>query len=124
MSDETLSKIRQRLLDGMIAFMEPGEKESDDPDYDCGYTKRDVNACSEIVDTYIQSVVNEETLNKAVIMDAIQNTVERLNALNESCDGCLIETDQREDLCELILVAAKKAGLETDDDVTEEWREW
>ncbi len=47
-----------------------------------------------------------------------------LNGLNEESGGGLIETDQREGLCQLILVAALHAGLKTDEDVTEEWREW
>jgi len=124
MLDEKLTQIRQRLLDSMVEFMQADEEEPDNPDYDCGYTQLDVNACSQIVDAYLRSIANDGTSNKTAIMDAIQFAVEELNKLNESCDGCLIETDQREDLCELILVAAKKVGLETDDDVTEEWREW
>ncbi len=58
------------------------------------------------------------------ILAAAKQAVLNLNALNKECGGRLIETDQREDLCELILVAAKLAGLESDEDITEEWREW
>jgi hypothetical protein len=47
-----------------------------------------------------------------------------LNGLNEQGEFSLIETDQREALCQLILTAATRAGLDTDEDVTEEWREW
>jgi hypothetical protein len=40
-------------------------------------------------------------------------------------DGCFIETDQREQLCPLIIAAAKRAGLVSDvNDITEGWREW
>ena len=123
MPDETLTQIRQRVLDGMVKFMEPDE-EVPDVDYDCGYNQSDVDTCSEIIDAYLRSVANNGASNQTAILDTIQETVERLSKLNESCNGCLIETDQREDLCELILVAAKKVGLETDDDVTEQWREW
>jgi len=58
------------------------------------------------------------------IRDAVQKIVTDLNALNEKCECSLIETDQREDLCELILVAAKAAGLDTDEDHITEGREW
>jgi hypothetical protein len=54
----------------------------------------------------------------------IKETVVRLNDLNDRCGGALIETDQREDLCQIILVAARGAGLTTLADVTEAWREW
>ncbi len=66
--------------------------------------------------------MNTRTQTKPKFFDCVQHTIEQLNALNESCDGCLIETDQREELCLLILAAAKDAGLESDDDVTEQWR--
>ena len=48
-----------------------------------------------------------------------------LNALNEDCGGNLIETGEREALCDLIERAAREAGLpESDEDITEAWREW
>lgn len=48
----------------------------------------------------------------------------KLNKLKEKCGGSIIETDQREDLCQIILVAARRAGLKTEEDMTEEGREW
>jgi hypothetical protein len=58
-------------------------------------------------------------------MKAVKTAVVKLNRLNEQCYGCLIETDQREQLCELIISAAKRAGLvSTVYDITEEWRDW
>ena len=47
-----------------------------------------------------------------------------MNVLNEKCEYELIETDQREDICKFIITAVNVAGLKTDEDVTEEWREW
>lgn len=123
MADHTLLNIRKRLLDSMIDFMEPDE-ELYDPDHDCGYSRADVDRCAVIIDAYLKSVVTTSASGETEILRAVRRTVEELNALNDSCDGCLIETDQREDLCALILAAAKNAGLESDDDVTEQWREW
>ena len=114
-------RIRQRLLDGMVEFMELDEQE---PGYDCGYAQGEIDACFEIIDTYIRSIADNSDSSRPKILSIIQSVVEKLNSLNNSCNGCLIETDQREDLCELILFAARRAGLETDDDVTEKWREW
>ncbi len=123
MKDAALTQIRQRLLESMVEFMEVDEEEPD-PDFDCGYTQADVDRCAEIIDKYLHTIGNTDARDQAAILLAIQHTVERLNALNEACDGRLIETDQREDLCELILTAAKRRGLVTDEDVTEPWREW
>jgi hypothetical protein len=56
-------------------------------------------------------------------MKSLKKAVLALNDLNEECNGGLIETAEREDLCELINVAVGHAGLESnEDDITEEWR--
>jgi hypothetical protein len=57
-------------------------------------------------------------------MAATERAVPALNELNDRCDGCLIETDQREQLCDILIAAAKNAGLDSDEDITEAWREW
>jgi hypothetical protein len=46
-------------------------------------------------------------------MKSVKKTVLALNDLNEECNCSLIETDQHEDLCELIDVAVDRAGLES-----------
>jgi hypothetical protein len=57
-------------------------------------------------------------------MAATERAVPALNELNDRCDGCLIETDQREQLCDILIAAAKNAGLDSDEDITQAWREW
>lgn len=48
-----------------------------------------------------------------------------LNDLNEELDYALIETVEREAICELIQTAAVDCGLQdVPDDVTEDWRAW
>lgn len=121
--DEPLDNVRRRLLDGMIEYMEPDEEEPDD-DWDCGYTERDVERCGTIVDDYLTAIDELDGRSQEAIAAEIRKVVLALNGLNRDCDGGLIETDQREDLCQIILVAAKQAGLSSDEDVTEEWREW
>lgn len=112
--------VRQRLLDDMLAFMQdeqglPREGFTD-------YSEADVEECARIVDSYLQEMSG--TRDRAAILKSIERTVLRLNDLNSRCGGCLIETGQREDLCEIILVAARQAGSGTDEDLTEAWREW
>lgn len=57
------------------------------------------------------------------IMSCVEKVVLKLNDLNEQYDY-YIETMEREDLCEFIIKAAQIAGLETDEDITEEWRDF
>ena len=57
-----------------------------------------------------------------------KKAVEALNALNEE-DESLIETGEREDLCELCSVVATAAGLNPEDygdgeGPASEWRDW
>ena len=115
----------------MTDYMKFGgaEDESDhdyDPNFDSGYTQEEINQCEKLLDLFLTSLEKlPETSKNEYILDVVKKVVFGLNKLNEDCDYSLIETDQREDLCELIITASKKAGLESnEDDVTEEWREW
>ena len=55
-----------------------------------------------------------------------KKAVPDLNFLNEKCDCSLIETDQREDICEYINQTVYSFGFieSENEDVAEEWREW
>ena len=55
-------------------------------------------------------------------MDQVKRALLALNELNGHWP--LFETSQREILCDLFGAAAQRAGLETDEDVTLEWRDW
>jgi hypothetical protein len=105
----------------MMAYM---EGHGEEPDFDCGYTQSDVTRCATIVDGYLVDVASKKEAGDDQLIAAIKNVVLELNDLNDRCGGRLIETDQREDLCQIILVAAQENGLATKEDVTEEWRKW
>jgi len=119
---EELNEIKNKVIQGMFSYLE----QIDDDNFDPGYTKDDVNKCSEILTMYLSSVLASEIHGNAFkILDLVKSTVVSLNELNDDCDYNLIETDQREAICELISSAAEKAGLESEEnDITEEWREW
>jgi hypothetical protein len=121
---EEILKVKRDLIDEIIERMKyGGAVDENDPDYnpefDAGYTQKHVDRCSEIIDDFLASL--EKTPEKAgqneYIMDAVKKTILNLNELNEECDGNLILTGQREDLCKLIDLAASH-------DITWEWREW
>jgi hypothetical protein len=71
--------------------------------------------------------VGEQAPEKEKIA-AFRQAVEALNALNEN-DESLIETGEREDLCELCSVIATAAGIDPKEygdgeGPASEWREW
>jgi hypothetical protein len=126
-----IQALKDELLTDMLDYMKHGgaEDETDpeyDPEFDAGYTQQHIDHCSKILDDYFGELARAPQDNKkAAITAAVRNTVLALNTLNEDCDMGLIETDQRELLCEIILSAAHEAGLpHTSGDITEEWREW
>ncbi|KAF1066784.1 MULTISPECIES: hypothetical protein [unclassified Variovorax] len=125
-----LQALKDKTLASMVDYMRNDEEDADhDPEFDPGYTQAEVDRCAEIVDEYLATLaaIDEasEAKRDAAILAAVERVVLQLNRLNEDSEGSLIETDQREDLCELIIAAASHAGLETEgEDITEEWREW
>lgn len=128
---QEILKLKQKIIDGMVSYMKYGgaDDESDqeyDPEFDSGYTQKHVNRCSVIIDEFLALLEKPPDAQKnKYIMTAAKKAVLKLNKLNEECDGSLIETDQREDICKLINSAARQAGLKpSTDDITEEWREW
>jgi len=122
-SQEVLS-LKEDLLESMASFMR-GEDDEDEGDsgFEAGYSQDDIDRCAAIIDHLLISLSKTRGDSEA-IMEAVKDAVLELNTLNDNCDGNLIETDQRETLCQLIITAAQDAGLDTDEDITEEWREW
>jgi hypothetical protein len=120
-------KLKQKIIDSMISYMKyGGDLNENDPEFDAGYAQKHVDRCSAIIDDFLASLEKTpETQKNKYIMAVVRKTILRLNKLNERCDGNLIETGQREDLCKLVNSVARHAGLESSaDDITYEWREW
>lgn len=87
------------------------------------YSKKDIDECENILNDYLSKI--SQSKSKEEGMKIVQNTVEKLNALNEKCDFGLIETSEREQIAEIIILASSKKGYNTpEDDITEDWREW
>ena len=113
---------RRDLVDGMTSNM---ISDATNSDTDAAYTQAHIDRCSAILDAYLAGLDAEKVSgNPEMIMALVKNAVIALNDLNDECDGNLIETDQRELLCDIIIGGANEAGVITDEDVTEEWREW
>jgi len=87
------------------------------------YTKTDVEECVKILNSYISAISNSKSKDEG--MEIVKTTVEKLNKLNEKCDFELIETSEREQIAEIIIIESNKKGYnKPEEDITEEWREW
>lgn len=100
---------------GMLDFIE-GEEDSD-------YTAEDVTQCITLLLEFMSAIDAEEQTLESV-KHHVQELVLSLNTLNAQCNECLIETDQREEICEFIFKSITNANIELDGDITEQWREW
>lgn len=93
------------------------------------YTAQACAAFSEVFDKLIDELVRMgPAATDELKLAAFEKAVIALNTLNDA-DESLIETGEREDLCELINVIASAAGLDPSkygdgEGPASEWREW
>jgi hypothetical protein len=89
-------------------------------------------ACAAFVSIFDFLITNLNTLGEQAPEEKkialFKNAVESLNALNEE-DESLIETGEREDLCELCNIVAVAAGIDPGkygdgEGPASEWRDW
>lgn len=121
---ENADIVRQRgdLVDGMIGYM---ISDATNSDVEAAYTHQHIERCNAILDAFLTGLdAPGGSRNHEGIMDLVKKAVIALNELNDECGGRLIETDQREHLCDIIICAAHQAGLVTEEDITEQWRQW
>ena len=92
---------------------------------DCGFSQKDIAKCETLILEYLVALESiTEPANKE-IMKHVKKLVLALNKLNEKTDYCLLETEERESIWEIIQNSAVECGLTNpEDDITEEWREW
>lgn len=87
------------------------------------YSQKEVDECISILSEYTTSIYKSQSKKEG--MEVVKSTVLKLNALNEKCDLSLIETSEREQIAEIIILASHKMKYNSmDEDITEEWREW
>jgi len=116
-----LETLKAEALESMIDYM----TDEDDSEFDPGYERQHVDRCGVLLDAFIDATRSiDPRSGPEQILAKTKETVLALNALNDECEGSLIETDQREVICDLLLKAAAGAGYSGDGDITEEWREW
>ena len=115
-----LNRVKAHLLDSMQDYMQSFDEDGGEAPYGAA----DIARCAAILDQFVAQVGGAGG-DAGRIMAAVHATVLSLNDLSEDAES-LIETDQREDLCAFIELAARAAGLQIEKgaDITEAWRDW
>lgn len=108
---------KKDVLYWMLEFIE----DDDEPPY----SKSDVEECGAILSSFIEAVErSDEKADFQWVKSKVKELVLVLNDFNEKHDHTIIETDQRESICDLISQVIVNAGHQVAEDITEEWREW
>lgn len=87
------------------------------------FSEEAIAASEKALHKYISSLKSLKNPTEKAILKKVKEVVIEFNRLNEEYDY-FIETLEREELYEFIDEKAREAGLEPDEDITEEWREW
>ncbi|MBM7650199.1 uncharacterized protein YsxB (DUF464 family) [Bacillus ectoiniformans] len=87
------------------------------------FTEENIRAADQVLNHYMTRLKALTNPSQEEVMECVEEVVISLNELNEKYDY-FIETEEREELCEFIDEAAQLAGVHSDEDITEEWREW
>nr|WP_233569573.1 hypothetical protein [Planomicrobium sp. Y74] len=92
-------------------------------DGDDEFTEESIAETETVLQDFLATLAHLQAPSEKKIIKKVKEVVLRLNVLNEKYDF-FIETLEREELHDFIMEKAQQAGLETDEDITEEWREW
>ena len=104
------------IINSVRAYLEEFEDGEELP-----YNEETITALSKLLASYTKKEKNAYTEDE--ILSVSKELVLKLNKLNDSVDGQLIETDQRELICNYILSNAAMKKI-CKGDFTEEWRTW
>lgn len=91
------------------------------------YTPENCKKGEEIISNLVQKLEQNNNLNNNDKVDLIKSSVLEFNRLNDSLDGCFIETGEREELCEVFDNIADSVGINIqkyEDGIASEWRDW
>ncbi len=112
--NKSIKEISKNLKNGMIDYLKYADNE---------YTKEDVDECMKLIENFVDKITKSKS--KIEGLKLVDKVVIQLNELNNKCGGRLIETDQREDICQIIINAGFQKGYNSkNEDTTEKLRDW
>lgn len=91
------------------------------------YSKNNCKKLEAIISNMISQLELIGSGNVTDKEEIIKNGVLEINCLNNSLNGCFIETGEREELCDIFDNIAEAAGLDLqayEDGIASKWREW
>lgn len=119
-----INKQKKYLLDTMLDFI---SDEEGNIEKCADYNKNDIEKCKIILSfNELERLYENENTKREYILSWIEEKIKKLNKLNIKCNSSLIETEQREIICNILNHIALCVGLikiETED-ITENLREW
>ena len=105
------------LLHWMYDFIE----DDDEP----AYLPQHVEECDQLLTCFINEVANNSKRSEFFwVSQQIEQLIKQLNELNFKLDHQLIESDQRDDICDLITLVVKDAGHAFNEDLSERLNIW
>lgn len=85
------------------------------------YTNEVLHDCDEILDQYLDDIVSlGNNPSEEFLRQCVRKAAKQFDALDN--EYFFIQSVEREDICEFLYTAAKHAGLDTLEDITEEWQ--
>ena len=115
-----ISEIQAFLSETPIAQWRQRMAEGDDM-----FSEESITAVEKALTEYVQTLCEAiQKKNATTVYNSMGKLVKTLNKINDKYG--LIETMEREELCEWMNIIIRKTGLELEDnvDITDEYREW
>ena len=117
-----VKKYKQQIKEKVII---PLKEEIKELRFSCHYSYLDVWDCMLYLTWYIKKLNKIKNPSDDKILKVVKWVVLGLNKLHKRTKCNMIQTDIREEICEIIQSSAIECGLKNyDEDITEEWREW
>lgn len=123
--NQGITKANEDILYWMLDYIDEGEDDYDERGEEPPYKKADVDEFESIIDNFITTVASSrEKSNFQWVKNEVKDLVITLNSFNCRYNQQMIETGQREGICDLIDLVIKEAGHSVKQDITLEWRDW
>jgi len=113
---EAIEQIKDKVVKGMLDYLSEWNVEH--------YTPPDVKTIEKLLVDYLNKMKTLKQNKENYYRSIVKSLNLELNRINDKCDGPIIETDQREDICDFIIQIALFYGYINEEiDITEECRE-